>query len=323
MRGQTNAPTSAVQADAQRAVVTSHASHHHGAPTGDARALRVALSLLAVFLVVEVVAAFVAHSIALLADAGHLLVDIGALAVSLWAVRLAQRPASVDWTFGLKRAEILAAAMNGVTLVAISGVIGFEAVRRLQHPHHVEGGVVIVVALVGVVTNLFAARVLARSSRTSLNVEGSYRHIVTDLYAFIATLVAGVIIVATHFERADAIASLLVVLLMLRAAYELLRASGTILLEATPSHVNLHDLRAHLLDVDHVQSVHDLHAWTVTSGLPVLTAHVVVDDECFQEGCVPRILDELQACLGGHFDIEHSTFQMEPESHLGHEPGSH
>lgn len=303
--------------------MTSHASHHHGAPTSDARALRVALVLLAVFLVVEVTAAFLAHSLALLADAGHLLVDIGALAVSLWAVRLAQRPASVDWTFGLKRAEILAAAMNGVTLVIISGVVGFEAVRRLQHPHHVDGGVVVVVALVGVVTNLFAARVLARSARTSLNVEGSYRHIVTDLYAFIATVVAGVIIVTTHAERADAVASLVVVVLMLKAAYELLRASGTILLEATPSHLNLHDIRAHLLEVEHVQSVHDLHAWTVTSSLPALTAHVVVDDACFQEGCVPRILDELQACLGGHFDIEHSTFQMEPSSHLGHEPGSH
>lgn len=303
--------------------VTSHASHHHGAPTSDARVLRVALGLLTVYLVVEVVAAVVAHSLALFADAGHLLVDIGALAVSLWAVSLAQRPASVDWTFGLKRAEILAAAMNGVTLVVISGVLGFEAVRRLQHPHHVDGGVVIVVALVGVVTNLFAARVLARSARTSLNVEGSYRHIVTDLYAFIATVVAGVIIVTTHVERADAVASLVVVVLMVKAAYELLRASGTILLEATPSHVNLHEIRAHLLDVEHVQSVHDLHAWTVTSSLPALTAHVVVDDECFQEGCVPRILDELQACLGGHFDIEHSTFQMEPRSHLGHEPGSH
>ena len=298
--------------------------HDHGAANPkDARALSVALVVLGCFVVVEVGAALLAHSLALFADAGHLLVDVGALGVSLWALRLAARPATTDLTFGLKRAEILAAALNGVTLLVISVVVTYEAIGRLLHPHVVVGGVVIAVATLGVGANLLAARVLARSSRSSLNVEGSYRHVLTDLYAFLATLAAGVVVVTTHFERADALASLLVVALMLRAAYELLRASGTILLEATPTNVNLEDVRTHLLEVEHVRSVHDLHAWTVTSNLPALMAHVVVDDDCFREGCVPRILDELQSCLGGHFDIEHSTFQMEPSSHLGHEPGSH
>ncbi|HUY43585.1 MAG TPA: cation diffusion facilitator family transporter [Acidimicrobiales bacterium] len=302
----------------------SKPGHDHLASVSkDARALRVALVVLGCFVVVEVSAALLAHSLALFADAGHLLVDAGALGVSLWALRLATRPVTTDLTFGLKRAEILAAALNGVTLLVISLVVTYEAIGRLVHPHQVHGGVVIVVAIVGVGANLLAARVLAKSSRSSLNVEGSYRHVLTDLYAFLATLVAGLVIVTTHFERADALASLLVVALMVKAAYELLRASGTILLEATPANVNLEDVRTHLLEVEHVRSVHDLHAWTVTSNLPALMAHVVVDDACFQEGCVPRILDELQSCLGGHFDIEHSTFQMEPSSHLGHELGSH
>jgi len=303
--------------------VARHGHDHGAANPKDARALSVALVVLGCFVVVEVGAALLAHSLALFADAGHLLVDVGALGVSLWALRLAARPATTDLTFGLKRAEILAAALNGVTLLVISVVVTYEAIGRLLHPHVVVGGVVIAVATLGVGANLLAARVLARSSRSSLNVEGSYRHVLTDLYAFLATLAAGVVVVTTHFERADALASLLVVALMLRAAYELLHASGTILLEATPANVNLEDVRAHLLEVEHVRSVHDLHAWTVTSNLPALMAHVVVDDDCFREGCVPRILDELQSCLGGHFDIEHSTFQMEPSSHLGHEPGSH
>jgi len=303
--------------------VSRHGHDHLGVNPKDARALRVALVVLGCFVVVEVGAALLAHSLALFADAGHLLVDVGALGVSLWALRLAGRPATADLTFGLKRAEILAAALNGVTLLVISVVVTYEALGRLLHPHEVVGGVVIAVATLGVGANLLAAGVLAKSSRSSLNVEGSYRHVLTDLYAFLATLAAGVVVVTTHFERADALASLLVVTLMLKAAYELLRASGTILLEATPANVNLEDVRAHLLEVEHVRSVHDLHAWTVTSNLPALMAHVVVDDDCFREGCVPRILDELQNCLGGHFDIEHSTFQMEPSSHLGHEPGSH
>jgi cobalt-zinc-cadmium efflux system protein len=165
--------------------------------------------------------------------------------------------------------------------------------------------------------------VLAKAGRSSLNVEGAFKHIVTDLYAFIATAIAGIVILATGFRRADAIASLIVVALMLRAAWGLLRDSGRILLEAAPERVDLADLRGHLLETPHVTDVHDLHAWTVTSDLPALSAHIVVTDDCFTSGHCPQILDQIQTCLAGHFDVEHSTFQLEPAGHAAHETGAH
>jgi len=187
----------------------------------------------------------------------------------------------------------------------------------------VAGLAVLLVAVLGVVVNVAATLVLSRANRSSLNVEGAFQHILTDAYAFIATIIAGVIILATGFRRADAIASLVVVALMLHAAWGLLRDSGRILLEMAPEGVDLVDLRAHLLQTDHVVDVHDLHAWTVTSDLPALSAHVVVSDGCFDSGHCPRILDSLQACLTGHFDVEHSTFQLEPAGHTAHETGAY
>jgi cobalt-zinc-cadmium efflux system protein len=187
----------------------------------------------------------------------------------------------------------------------------------------VAGGAVVIVALVGVAVNILAARVLARANRSSVNVEGAYQHILTDLYGFVGTIVAGVVILTTGFDRADSIASLVVVGLMLRAAWGLLRDSGRILLQAAPDDVDLDEIRRHMLDTDHVLDVHDLHAWTVTSGQPTLSAHVVVTDECFTSGYAPRMLDQLQECLTGHFDVEHSTFQLEPASHTSHEEGAH
>jgi cobalt-zinc-cadmium efflux system protein len=252
-----------------------------------------------------------------------MLADVGAIGASLWAIRLAARPAAGAWTFGWKRAEILSAAGNGVTLLVVSGLVAVEAIRRLIHPPAVEGGPVLAVALVGVAVNLAATWVLARANRQSLNVEGAFAHILTDLYGFIGTAVAGVVILTTGFERADSIASLVVVALMLYAAWGLLRDSGRILLEAAPEGIDLSDIEAHLLDVVHVRGVHDLHVWTVTSDLPALSAHVVVDDDCFRDGHVPRLLDELQSCLAGHFDVEHSTFQFEEAVHADHEHDSH
>lgn len=295
-------------------------THTHA---GDARSLRVALALILSFMVGEVVVAVAVHSLALLADAGHMLTDAGALAASLWAARLATRPARGKWTFGFVRAEILSAALNGVTLLVVAGIILAESISRLLHPLAVHGGAVVAVASVGVVVNVAAAWTLARGSRESLNVEGSFRHILTDLYAFLATIVAGVLIMATGYERADALASLVVVALMVKASWGLLRASGQILLEAAPEDVNLDDVREHLRRVEHVLDVHDLHVWTVTSGLPVLSAHVVIDESCFSDGLVPALLDRLQSCLAGHFDVEHSTFQMEPPRHLDHETRTH
>ncbi len=300
--------------------ISDQHDHSHGVnPNADRRYLMTALLLLAAFMVVEVVVAVVANSLVLLSDAGHMLSDVGAIGASLWAMRLAARPASGAWTFGWKRAEILAAAGNGITLLVVSGIVTFEAMTRLIHPPHSAGGPILVVALVGVGVNLGATWALAKANRSSLNVEGAFQHILTDLYGFIGTVIAGIVILTTGFARADAIASLIVVALMLKAAWGLLRESGRVLLEG----IDLNELRTHILDTVHVLDVHDLHVWTVTSDQPALSAHVVVPDECFLDGHAPQLLDQLQGCLSGHFDVEHSTFQLEPISHAEHEEGAH
>jgi cobalt-zinc-cadmium efflux system protein len=305
--------------------------HAHGGNDGhshavsadaDRRYLLVALGLLTAFMLGEVIVAFGSGSLALLSDAGHMISDVGAIGAALWAIRLAARPAAGAWTFGWKRAEILSAAGNGITLLVVSGIITVEAISRLIHPPKVDGWPVVIVAATGIVVNVAAASVLAKANRTSLNMQGAFRHVLTDLYGFIGTVIAGLIIVATGYTRADAIASLIVVGLMLKASWELLRDSGRILLEAAPADMDLDQVRAHLLDTGHVHDVHDLHIWTVTSSLRALSAHVVVDDSCFYDGHVPRLIDELQACLLGHFDLEHSTFQLEAAEHAGHETGT-
>lgn len=301
-----------------------HDGHSHGVSAdADRRYLVLALGLLLLFMIIEVVVAIASGSLALLSDAGHMLSDVGAIGAALWAMRLAARPHTDQWTFGLKRAEILSAAGNGITLLVISGIVGYEAVRRLLTPPPVEGGPVLAVALVGIAVNVIAAWTLAKANRTSLNIEGAYQHILTDLYGFIGTVVAGIVILTTGFTRADSIASLVVVGLMLHAAWGLLRDSGRILLEGTPEGTDVSEVRAHILDLEHVHDVHDVHIWTVTSGLPAVSAHVVIDDTCFLDGHAPRLLDELQACLGEHFDVEHSTFQLEPAVHADHEEGAH
>lgn len=287
------------------------------------RYLAVALGLIAVFMVVELVAAVASGSLALFADAGHMLTDVGALAASVWAARLAVRPASGPWTFGLQRAEILSATGNGVLLVVVAVVIVIEAIRRLVAPPAVDGSVMLVVALAGAVVNVAATMVLARANRRSLNVQGAFAHVVTDLYAFLGTAAAGLVIVLTGWSRADAIASLVVAVLMLVAARRLLSKAGRILLQAAPEEISLDEVREHLSGVEHVVGVHDLHAWTVTSGLPTLSAHVVVEDHCFASGHAPQILDTLQSCLGSHFDVAHATFQLEPASHADHEQSRH
>jgi cobalt-zinc-cadmium efflux system protein len=299
-------------------------SHAHGPGAGsDRRHLLIALVLLAAFMLGEVITAVLSGSLALLSDAGHMLSDVGAIGGSLWAIALAARPPSGKWTYGWKRAEILSAAVNGITLLVVAGIVTAEAIGRLVHPPAVDGGPVIVVAAVGIAVNVAASWVLARANRSSLNVQGAFRHVLTDLYGFIGTLIAGIVIVATGFTRADAIASLIVVALMVKAAWELLRDSGRILLEAAPEGMDLEQVRAHLAGVPHVLSMHDLHAWTVTSGLPALSAHVVIEDDCFNDGHAPQLLDQLQSCLAGHFIVEHSTFQLEAAAHASHEPGTH
>jgi cobalt-zinc-cadmium efflux system protein len=300
------------------------AGHHHHAhelPKGRAAEpyLLTALILIVAFMAAEVVAGVLAHSLALLADAGHMLTDAGALGLSVWAIRLAARPATEPMTYGLKRAEVLSALANGITLLVIAAVVTVEAVVRLVDPSPVRGAVVAVVAAVGVVVNLAATLVVGRADRSSLNLAGAFAHLVTDLWAFAATLVAGVVIVVTGLQRADAVASLFTVVLMVRAGSGLARSSGRVLLEGAPEGVDLGQLRAHLLEVPHVSAVHDLHAWVVTSDLPAVSAHVVVQDDCFATGHAPQLLDQLQSCLAGHFDVTHSTFQLEPEGHAAHE----
>ncbi|HEV8064119.1 MAG TPA: cation diffusion facilitator family transporter, partial [Acidimicrobiales bacterium] len=252
-----------------------------------------------------------------------LLTDAGAIAGALWVVHLARRPASPVWSYGFRRAEILAAAVNGMTLLVVGVLVIVAAARRLIHPAHVDGGLMVVLACVGVVVTLLSVLALTSDRHRSMNVEGLFQHVATDLYGFVGTAIAGIVIVTTKWERADAVTSVLVAGLVLRAAWGLLRASGRVLLEGTPESVDLEDVRRHLAELPEVLSVHDLHAWTLTSDLPALSAHVVVEEACFRDGSAAVVLDHLQHCLADHFDVEHSTFQLEPASHPDHEPGTH
>jgi cobalt-zinc-cadmium efflux system protein len=286
----------------------SHEGHAHGVSAdADSRKLAVALALILGFMLVEVVAGLLAGSLALLSDAGHMLTDAAAIGFSLVAIKLAARPAQGVMTYGLKRVEILSAQANGVTLLVLALLILFEAVRRLIEPPSVEGGVVLAIAIVGIVVNLAATWTLSRANRASLNVEGSFQHILTDLYAFIATAIAGAIVLWTGWLRADPIASLLVAALMLRAAYGLLRESGRIFLEASPSGLDPDEIGRTLVTQPCVSEVHDLHVWEISSGFPALTAHVLVSVDCDCHATRRRLAD----LLAERFGIGHSTLQVE------------
>jgi cobalt-zinc-cadmium efflux system protein len=293
--------------------MSAHAHHHHHAPSdAGAGRLLTALALLGGLMVVEVVAGILASSLALLSDAAHMLTDAGALALAVVALRLARRPAGGAMTYGLRRTEILSAQFNGATLLVLGLLIVYEGIHRLVEPPSVEGGVVLAVALVGVAVNLAATVVLHGADRRSLNVEGAFQHVLTDLVAFIATAVAGLVVLLTGFDRADGIASLFVAAVMLRAAWGLLRDSGRIFLEAAPKGVDVEEIGRAMIAVRGVREVHDLHVWEVTSGFPALSAHVLVgrDDDCH------AARDGLQAVLHDDFAIEHTTLQVEHEAEL-------
>jgi len=289
----------------------AHDHVHVASRHGDRRALGVALALILCFMAAEVVAALVASSLALLSDAAHMLTDAAALALSLAAARLATAPARGSMTYGLGRAEILSAQANGVTLLVLSAFIIYGAVTRLVSPPQVKGGLVLVIALAGIAVNVAAARILAgpREPR-SLNVEGSYRHILTDLYGFIATATAAVVILATGFSRADAIASLLIAGLMLKAAYDLLKASGRVFMEAAPANLEPDEIGRVLAAQPGVVEVHDLHVWEVTSGFPALSAHVVVGagEDCHE------LRRRLQRLLEERYEVRHTTLQVDHEA---------
>jgi cobalt-zinc-cadmium efflux system protein len=280
--------------------------HHHGA-VGDTRRLAAALALILGFMAVEVVAGIVAGSLALLSDAAHMLTDAAAIGLSLVAARLAARPARGAMTYGLGRAEILSAQANGVTLLVLAAFVAYEGVRRLVSPPDVDGWLVLVVAVAGVAVNLAAAWVLGRAERRSLNVEGSFQHVLTDLYAFIGTAIAAVVILATGFDRADAIASLAIAVLMVRSGYRLVRASGRVFLEAAPEGLDPNAIGTALAGQPGVVEVHDLHVWEVTSGFPALSAHVLVgrDTDCH----AARLT--LETLLHDRFAIEHTTLQVD------------
>jgi cobalt-zinc-cadmium efflux system protein len=285
-----------------------HAHHPHQRIGIDTRALRTALVLIASFMAVEIVASLLASSLALLSDAAHMLTDAAALAIALLAARLARQPASGAMTYGLGRAEILSAQANGLTMLVLGALIVYGGIRRLISPPAVHGGVVLAVALGGIAINLLIARILHGGGRArSLNVEGSYRHIVTDLYGFIATAVAAVVILTTGFMRADPIASLLIAGLMLVGGYSLLRASIRVVMEASPEGVDPELIGTALAQQHGVVEVHDLHVWEVTSGFPALSAHIVVDPD---RDC-HELRRGLSRMLADRFEITHSTLQVE------------
>ena len=292
----------------------SHAGHSHAGRETERSALRAALCLIVAYMIAEVIAGALAGSLALLSDAAHMLTDAVALAIALVASRLADRPARGSMTFGLGRAEILSAQANGVTLLVLGVLIVVEAIRRLVSPPHVHGWPVLVVALVGVLVNLAAAAIIARGSRgpgqRSLNVEGSYRHIVTDLYGFIATAIAAGVLLATGFARADAIASLLIAGLLIHASWGLLKQSGRVFMEAAPRGLDVDAIGRALAGRRGVVEVHDLHVWEVTSGFASLSAHIVVEagDDCHDRR------RELQALLRERFAITHTTLQVDHEA---------
>jgi cobalt-zinc-cadmium efflux system protein len=278
----------------------------------DRATLKSALALIATFMLVELLVGILASSLALLSDAAHMLTDVIALAISLAAARLASRPAHGSMTYGLARAEILSAQANGVTLLILALLIIVDAISRLISPPAVDAAPVLAVALAGVLVNLLVARILAGGShqRRSLNVEGSYRHILTDLYGFIATAIAAIVILATGFSRADPIASVLIATLMLRSSYALLKASGRVFMEAAPEGLDPEQIGHVLAAQPGVVEIHDLHVWEVTSGFPALSAHVVVraGDDCHERRRV------LQRLLQERFAVRHTTLQVDHEA---------
>lgn len=295
-----------------------HHSHDHGHdhthpinPDADRRYLTIALALLLGFMLIEVIAGLYASSLALISDAGHMLTDAGAIAMSLVVMKLSQRPAGGRFTFGLKRSEIFSAQINGITLVALSGWFIIEGVRRLIWPPQVDGLLVVWVALFGIAINLLVTWAMSKANRESLNVEGSFQHVVTDLYAFVVTVIAGALIHWTHFYRFDAFAALTVAGLMMRTGVSLLRASGWVFLEAAPKGIDPEAVGQALAADEDVREVHDLHVWEVTSGFPAMSAHVLVKGDQHCHGECHEARKRLEKLLADRFHIDHVTLQVD------------
>jgi cobalt-zinc-cadmium efflux system protein len=283
----------------------------------------VVLAVSLVILMAEVVGGILSGSLALLADAAHMLADVAGLGLALVAIGLAQRPATLRRTWGLARAEVLAAAVNATVLGVVGAYVLVEAVRRFTDPPQVATGLMLVFGVIGLAGNAVGLWLLAGAQRDNLNLRGAFLEVAADAVSSVGVIVAALVVRFTGFDRADSLVAAAIAIFILPRAFRLLRDAVDVLLEATPRHVDLAEVRAHITAVPHVLDVHDLHASTVTSGLPVLSAHVVVEPGCFRDGHAPELLDALQECLAGDFDVVHSTFQLEPAGHAEHERRTH
>lgn len=299
--------------------------HTHGAPAGGTATaayrgrLRVALSITLTVMVVELVGGVVADSLALVADAAHMATDAVGLGMALLAIHFASRPPSDRRTFGYARAEILAALANCLLLLGVGSYVLYEAIQRFITPADTEGGLTVVFGLIGLVANMISLTLLMRGQRESLNVRGAFLEVAADALGSVAVLISAAVILTTGWQTADPIASLVIALMIVPRTWKLLRETLDVLLEAAPKGVDIAEVRAHILALDGVEDVHDLHAWTITSGMPVLSAHVVVRSDVLSAIGHEKMLHELQGCLGDHFDVEHCTFQLEPSGHAEHE----
>ncbi|MGA5314483.1 cation diffusion facilitator family transporter [Streptomyces pseudogriseolus] len=299
--------------------------HAHGAPAdGTASAayrgrLRIALAITVFVMVVQIVGGLLADSLALVADSAHMATDALGLGMALLAIHFAGRPPSERRTFGLARAEILAALANCLLLLGVGGYVLYEAIQRFITPAATEGGLAMVFGAVGLAANLVSLSLLMRGQKESLNVRGAFLEVAADALGSVTVIVAALVIVTTGWTAADPVASLVIALMIVPRTLRLLRETLDVLLEAAPKGVDMTEVRAHILNTPGVEDVHDLHAWTITSGMPVLSAHVVVSADTLNAIGHEKMLHELQDCLGGHFDVQHCTFQLEPSGHAEHE----
>ncbi|MFE2377061.1 cation diffusion facilitator family transporter [Streptomyces sp. NPDC059398] len=300
--------------------------HTHGGPpqSGTAGAahrarLRIALTITLAVMAVEIAGGLLADSLALLADATHMATDALGLALALLAIHFANRPAGENRTFGYARAEILAALANCLLLLGVGGYVLYEAIQRFITPADTAGGRTIVFGLIGLVANMVSLSVLVRGQRESINVRGAYLEVMADALGSVAVLVSATVILTTGWQAADPVASIVIGLMIVPRTVKLLRETLDVLLEAAPKNVDMGEVRAHILALPGVAGVHDLHAWTITSGMPVLSAHVVVSPDALDTIGHEKMLHDLQGCLGTHFDVAHCTFQLEPGGHAAHE----
>ncbi|MFJ2830359.1 cation diffusion facilitator family transporter [Streptomyces sp. NPDC087263] len=299
--------------------------HAHAAPTtGTAAAayrgrLRIALSITLTVMVVEIVGGLLADSLALIADSAHMATDALGLGMALLAIHFANLPPTGNRTFGYARAEILAALANCLLLLGVGGYVLYEAIQRFMTPADTSGGLTIVFGLIGLVANMISLTLLMRGQKDSLNVRGAFLEVAADALGSVAVLISAVVIMTSGWQAADPIASIAISLMIVPRTWKLLQETLNVLLEAAPKDVDMAEVRAHLLALPGVEDIHDLHAWTITSGMPVLSVHVVVSSDVLNAIGHEKMLHELQVCLGDHFDVEHCTFQLEPSGHAEHE----